>query len=183
MNLSRRRMMATVAGAVASTSVTDPFSLQNTEAEEVPGMHSQIPVELVRAIEQYNAASRAFMNGDSKPLQDVYSHSSDVTIFGGFGGYEHGWNEQVQQRLVWASARFRGGDTHSENISLIVTPELACSVDLEHEQAQLAGVQGSATVDLRVTTVFRREGPDWKVVHRHADPLLKVQEAGSVVRK
>ena len=89
----------------------------------------------------------------------------------------------MQPRLEWAAARFRGGDTQSENISLIVTPELACSVDLEHERAQLAGMQGTVSVELRVPTIYRREGHQWNVVHRHADRLVKVQDASSVVRK
>ena len=28
------------------------------------------------------------------------------------------------------------------------------------------------TLDLRVTHVYRREGADWRLVHRHADPLV-----------
>ena len=47
----------------------------------------------------------------------------------------------------------------------------------------LVGVQGTVQVDLRITTVFRREGTQWKIVQRRADPLVKVQDAASIVRK
>jgi ketosteroid isomerase-like protein len=30
---------------------------------------------------------------------------------------------------------------------------------------------------LRVTTVFRREDGDWKIVHRHGDPLASASAA------
>ena len=134
-------------------------------------------------MDRYNTASNAFMHGDPSLVQEAYSHCEDVTIFGGFGGYEHGWKKQVEKRFEWAAARFQGGETKTENISLFVSPNLACSVDLEHERSQLVGVEGAVHVDLRVTTVFRREGSQWKVVHRHADPLVKVQDAASIVRK
>jgi ketosteroid isomerase-like protein len=144
---------------------------------------SKVPEDLKNAIDAYHAAGQAFMKGDPKPQQDAYSHCEDVTIFGGFGGYEHGWNEQVEKRFDWAAAKFKGGTTTSENLSLIASPDLACSVDLEHERVQLVGVEGTVEVDLRVTTVFGREGQQWKIVHRHADPLVKVQDAASIVRK
>jgi len=45
-------------------------------------------------------------------MKALWSHAADVTIFGGWGAYEQGW-EQVGPRLDWAAARFRGGTAPS----------------------------------------------------------------------
>jgi len=188
MTVNRRQMFvgagaALIAGSNPVHAARVDTGLQMLATDQAHCESAQIPEELRSAVEGYNAASQAFMNGDPKLLQAGYSHCADVTIFGGFGGYEHGWNEQVEKRLAWAAARFRGGALTSENISLIVAPALACNVGLEHLRVQLDGVEGIVNIDLRVTTVFRREDKQWKVVHRHADPLVKVQDSASIVRR
>jgi ketosteroid isomerase-like protein len=157
--------------------------IHNPASDQANCAPSKIPEDLKNAIDAYHAAGQAFMKGDPKPQQQAYSHCEDVTIFGGFGGYDHGWKEQVEKRFEWAAARFQGGTMTAENLSLFVSPDFACSVGFEHQRVQLAGVEGTVEIDLRVTTVFRREGEQWKIVHRHADPLVKVQDAASILRK
>ena len=186
MTVNRRQMLAAfalVGGSEIVRAAQKEAGMHEPEIDQEHCAPSKVPEELRNAIENYHVAAQAFMKGDPKLQQEAYSHCEDVTIFGGFGGYEHGWKEEVEKRFEWAAARFRGGTTTSENLSLIVSPDLACSVDLEHERVQLAGVEGTVEVDLRVTTVFRREGEQWKIVHRHADPLVKIQDASSIVRK
>ena len=73
-------------------------------------------------MDRYNTASNAFMHGDPSLIQEAYSHCEDVTVFGGFGGYEHGWKKQVEKRFEWAAARYQGGETKTENISLLSAP-------------------------------------------------------------
>ena len=186
MMVNRRQVLAPgalVAGSEIVRATQKDAGIPEPATDEAHCAPSRVPEELRNAIDEYRAAGQAFMKGDPKPQQQAYSHCEDVTIFGGFGGYEHGWKEQVEKRFEWAAARFQGGTMTSENLSLIVSPDLACSVDFEHQRVQLAGVEGTVEVDLRVTTVFRREGEQWKIVHRHADPLMKVQDAASIVRK
>jgi ketosteroid isomerase-like protein len=36
---------------------------------------------------------------------------------------------------------------------------------------------------VRVTTIFRSEEGEWKVAHRHADPITTAQPAESVIQE
>ncbi len=44
-------------------------------------------------------------------------------------------------------------------------------VDFERTRAKFGTRLDASTIELRVTTIFRLEDGEWKVVHRHADPL------------
>ena len=54
-------------------------------------------------------------------------------------------------------------------------------------ERQRAEVGGLAAQDwsLRVTEVYRKDGTDWQLVHRHADPLVRritLQQAAMLAR-
>jgi ketosteroid isomerase-like protein len=144
---------------------------------------ASVPEALKQAIEQHHSAANEVLKGKVLPWKEICSHRDDVTIIGGWGGYDRGWTEQVEKRYEWAAARFEGGEVHFENISLVVTPELAYSVDIERCHVRLSGIDGVVPMALRVTTIYRLEDGQWKMVHRHADPLLTVQGAASVIQK
>jgi ketosteroid isomerase-like protein len=144
-----------------------------------------IPDGLRAVIEQHRAATNEFIRGNVGPWQDHCSHANDVTIIGGWGGFEKGWAEQVEKRYEWAANRFKGaeGKIDIENVSLVVTGEMAYSVDIERSHVRLAGTDRVSPMALRVTTIYRAEDGGWKMVHRHADPLLNAQGPESVLQK
>jgi ketosteroid isomerase-like protein len=43
---------------------------------------------------------------------------------------------------------------------------------IERQHARVGGLPDQDW-SLRVTQVYRRDGADWRVVHRHADPLVQ----------
>jgi hypothetical protein len=45
-------------------------------------------------------------------------------------------------------------------------------------KAKVGGREEVSSFDLRVTTTFRKEGSDWKVIHRHADPIASFNADG-----
>jgi ketosteroid isomerase-like protein len=68
-------------------------------------------------------------------------------------------------------------------ISKLVTAELAYIVWIERQKAKMGARQDVTPVDLRVTMIFRPEDGEWKVVHRHADPIISAQPAESVIQE
>jgi ketosteroid isomerase-like protein len=56
-------------------------------------------------------------------------------------------------------------------------------VEIERAEAKLGGREDTTPFALRSTMIFRPEGGEWKVVHRHADFITTPQPAESVVQE
>jgi len=135
---------------------------------------------LEQAIQTVQAAIGEFVQGKAAAWKAMCSRRDDAALFGGWGGWELGW-EQLGPRYDWAAARFAGGDVTFEEIARYVSDDLACTVHLERMRARLVGVEEEVPVHLRVSHIYRREDDGWKLVHRHADQLVPIQPTESVI--
>ena len=123
-------------------------------------------------LDRFEAANTAFVNGDASLWMPLVSRSEQTSIFGGFGGQEVGWS-QIGPRYEWAAAQFRpsGAKVEFEYLEKHVGAETAYSVAIERCTVMYVDRPDEHPHVLRTTMVFRKENDDWKIVHRHADPL------------
>jgi len=124
---------------------------------------------------QWEKAQSRFINGDPTLWKQNASHGDDATIFGAFGGHEKGW-KQVGPRNDWASSQFKesGAKQRIEYLNSGASGDLAFTVAIERqEQVRMGNQEKPAPRTLRVTQIFRREDGVWKLLHRHADPLIE----------
>ena len=123
-----------------------------------------------------------FVKGKPDPVKELYSHRDDVTLANPLGPPARGW-EQVAQTQQHAASNIREGEIISfDVISKLVTPELAYAVWIERQKAKMGARQDVTPFALRVTMIFRPEEGEWKIVHRHADPITTAQPPESVIR-
>ena len=131
-------------------------------------------------IDQYQLALGEFVKGKPDPVKELYSHRDDVTLANPLGPPARGW-EQVAQTQQHAASNIREGEIISfDVISKLVTPELAYAVWIERQKAKMGARQDVTPFALRVTMIFRPEEGEWKIVHRHADPITTAWQPGSL---
>ena len=135
-----------------------------------------IPDGFQQVLQQERIANDQFLAGDGRPAKLQWSHADDVTMCGGFGAYEKGW-EQVSSRLDWAAAAFGGGHSIIEMLAMGASGDLAYAVWIDRGQVRLAGREEFSPMVLRITQIYRCEEGRWKVIHRHGDPLTDKKEA------
>jgi ketosteroid isomerase-like protein len=127
-------------------------------------------------LEQYHLALDEIMKGTPDGYKRVYSRRDDVTLANPFGPPVRGWDE-VAKTLERAASHYRDGEaTGFENVAKYATPELAYTLEIERGQTKVEGRADITPVAVRVTTIFRREEGEWKVVHRHADPITRLSQ-------
>ena len=134
-------------------------------------------------LEQYHLALDEIMKGSAEGYKRAYSRRDDVTLANPFGPPARGWDE-VAKTLERAASHYRDGEaTGFENVAKYTTPELAYTVEIERCQAKVEGSDDVTPIAVRVTTIFRHEEGESKVVHRHADPIITARPAESVIQE
>ena len=130
--------------------------------------NNRIDSEWTAFVTRLETAEEEFVQGQAAAFLALWSHSDDVTLCGGFGGVERGW-QNVTNRLTWVSAKYAEGTRSREEISSFVGTEFAYLVQTEVIHSRVASQSEPSTQALRATMVFRREMDGWRIVHRHAD--------------
>jgi ketosteroid isomerase-like protein len=123
---------------------------------------------LAAVMPRFTEGEISLLNGDAGPRIAMWSHNDPVSVFGAATTVQS-WTE-IEPMFKKLAANFSNfADYHNEILGAGASGDLAYIVALEHTTASVAGSPQQSFV-LRVTTIFRREDGDWKVVHRHADP-------------
>ncbi|WP_412543724.1 nuclear transport factor 2 family protein [Longispora sp. K20-0274] len=137
--------------------------------------------DLAQMFERHHRGLDEFVRGDVEPLRRLFSRRDDVSFASPFGPPVRGW-PQVSVTLARSAANYEAGAaTGFERVSEFVDGDLACIVEVERFRAKVAGAAEVAPFSLRTTTVFRREEDGWRIVHRHADPIVSPRPFDSVL--
>ncbi len=123
-------------------------------------------------MKQRSEAANAYVNGEVASLREIVAHDSPATFFGPMGGYRQGAQEVWSQYEHDARSFKSGAENQLEILHMTASDGLAYWVGFQHATAHLRGKSEAVPFDLRVTELFRREGDSWKLIHRHADPLI-----------
>jgi ketosteroid isomerase-like protein len=122
-------------------------------------------------IEKTHLALKDFYKGNPEPYNQLYSSAKDISLLGAQGGIAVG--EEVAQHLTSRASWFREEENVSfEKLVELSTEDLGYTVEIERFDAKVAGTDEMVHIALRVTTIFRRESGEWKVIHRQGDPLV-----------
>lgn len=113
-------------------------------------------------------AELALHNGDAAARRALWSRNEPVSVL---GAWRNAFGQQELDDLFTGLAT-QFSDCTSYRFELLaydVVGDMAYTAGLEHTSASVDGEPRSYV--LRVTQVYRREGGEWKVVHRHGDTV------------
>jgi hypothetical protein len=137
--------------------------------------------ELVRRTEE---ATTAFMRGDMDRYIALTPHARGFTLMNPFGGPPNRYEDRTES-LREAADYFKRGEAKLEVSDAHVWDDTLVLVMIERQHGEVGGLPDQDW-PLRVTQIYRRDGSDWRVVHRHADPLVRsieLAEAAALARR
>jgi len=111
------------------------------------------------------------MQGDVRRYFSLVNEAPDFTLMPPTGGQTRHGPDTSPASIEALEGFFAGGEADFEVEQWYASGELAVLVGVERQHGTVGGLPDQDW-SLRVTLVFRREGSDWRLVHRHADALV-----------
>lgn len=127
-------------------------------------------------MKQRDEVAQAYVNGDAAPLGEIVTHDNPATFFAPFGGYLQGADAVAMRYAHDANSFTPEGKSRLEILQMGASEGIAYWVGIQHATAQLKDSPDPIPMNLRITELFRREGQEWKLIHRHADTLVSAPE-------
>jgi ketosteroid isomerase-like protein len=115
-------------------------------------------------------AELALHNGDPSPRRALWSRNEPVSVLGAWRN-AHGQREIDELFADLANSFSDCTSFEYELLAYAVSGDMAYTAGFEHTSASVDGKPRSYT--LRATQVYRREGGEWRVAHRHGDTVTE----------
>lgn len=127
------------------------------------------------AVEQWFVVLNAMLNGDPNPFAALYSHANDVTYMGAEGTYRMCWEATYADWKAQAE-KSGGGTVEGAEIHVVVGGDLAAAAHYTKGTVKQPNGEMAETA-VRETSVFRKEGGQWRMIAHHADALAYWEKA------
>ena len=128
--------------------------------------------EFAALIRRTAEAASALIRGDVRRYFALIPHADDYTLMSPFGGEPTRGVDTSPARLEAQERFFAGpGEAELEIVQAHASGDLAVLAVIERQHGEVGGLP-EQDWSLRVTLVFRRDGAEWRLAHRHADPLV-----------
>ena len=118
-------------------------------------------------------AAKAYIRGDIWRYLELFDHPDDYTLMPPYGGESSRGYQPDEKALEETSRFFESGEATLEVEETYVSGDLVVLAAIERQHGVIGG-RPDQDLSLRVTIVFRRAGDRWQIVHRHADPLVRL---------
>lgn len=132
-------------------------------------MESSSDEDLQEFVRQAEEAADAWVRGDLNRYLDLVHHAHGFTLLAPNGGPASRHEDRAAELRTWQSS-FADGEATLEHVTTHAWGDTVVLGMVERQHGRI-GDRPDQDLSLRVTHVYRRNGSDWLLVHRHADPL------------
>lgn len=167
--------------AAASANPTASNIASETADAVLDSGHESVVAELIQRSTESNAA---LMRGDIDTYQTLITYTDDFTLMSPFGGTPSHGSEYTPERMEAMGRFFKNGVFRQEMVQSYASADMVVLALIEYANVEVGGLPAQEW-SLRVTLVYCREGSEWRLAHRHADPLvagISVEQAAVLAR-
>lgn len=127
--------------------------------------------DVERVVRLMTEAASVFIRGDMRKYAALMRPADDYTLMAPSGGEPRRGFDDSDEALDALARYFHGGEAALEVFESYASGDLVVLAAIERQHGRVGGLPDQ-DLSLRVTLVFRRDGSEWQLVHRHADPLV-----------